>query len=72
MISLLENVALVLMHVNSSLFSLLDLHDDEVFGLLSVVVIDYMLVSVIDESGSPGTEALREDVSAVDLSTLGI
>ena len=58
MISLLENVALVLMHVYSSLFSLLDLHNDEVFGLLSVVVVDDMLVSVIDESGSPGTKAL--------------
>ena len=58
MISLLENVTLVFMHVNSSLFSLLDLHDDKVFGLLSVVIVDDMFVSVVDESGSPWSEAL--------------
>ena len=65
-------MAFVFMHVDLSLFTLLNLHDNEVFGLLTIVIIDDVLVSIIDKGGTPRTESLREDVSTVHLSALGV
>ena len=58
MVSVLENVTLVLVHVDLGLFSFLNLHNDEVFGLFSIMVIDNVLVTIVNEGGAPWAESL--------------
>ena len=67
-VALLIRVALVLVNLNSSFFALLDEGHDELSGVLTVVIRDGMLLTVVEESDTESTGSGVEDIAGVVLS----
>lgn len=60
-VSVLEDVALVLVYSHDSWVALGDVGYNEILGLFAVLVVDHEFVAVIEEGESTGTVGGRED-----------